>query len=58
MVVAVQVDSISMLKISLTSSAAPLLLDVPYGYDIMCDCPWPVAHMREQSFHRIDAKEV
>ena len=58
MVVAVQVDSISMLKISLTSSAAPVLLDVSYGYDMMCDCPLPVAHIREQSLHRIDAKKM
>ena len=36
--VAVQVDSISMVKISLTSSAAPLLLDVSHGYDILCNC--------------------
>ena len=58
MVVTVQVDSLSLLQISLTSSAAPLLLDMPHGYDIMCNCQWLVAHIREQSFHTSDTKKV
>ena len=57
-VVTIQVDSLSMLQISLTCNAAPFLLNVPHGYDIMCNCQWPVAHIREQSLHRIDTKKV
>ena len=58
MVVTVQVDSLSLLQISLTSNAAPLLLDVPHGSDIMCNCQWPVAHIREQSLHMSDTKKM